>query len=97
MAHASGGVGISVQQHPDIKVEGNKICSSPDPDQATVRVHGGFFWNQDPSPVRISGVVDSMISNCVFMPRPQWWNLRAWYRVWRLLLILPYADVKGGQ
>lgn len=56
------------------------------------QINGGFFWAQQSSPIVLSGT--AMVSNVVVCGRPRWYQVRRWYRAFRLWLALPYDFVR---
>ena len=59
----------------------------------SVKIDGGFFWAHGPgAPVETGPDDQGVVSNCVFMTRPRWWQLHRWWFAWRMWLSLPHND-----
>ncbi len=55
------------------------------------KVNGGFFWIQSDGAIELNETTPITISNCVFMARPRWWQIRSWFRAIKYVLALPHS------
>lgn len=61
-----------------------------------MEINGGFFWGQKKGAIKIiDGDKNSVISNCVMLSRPKWYQFRSWYNAIKLWLNLPYSKQIG--
>ena len=59
-----------------------------------MKVSGGFFWMQDASAITCGGY--DHVTDCIFMPRPRWWQVRRWWHIWRWFLRMPFSRNSGA-
>ncbi len=69
-----------------------------DVDKEEITIQHGFWWGKPG--FNLSGGKDGELNEtpvkvqyCVFMNRPEWWDVKSWYKVLKMLYYMPAVDL----